>query len=1014
MRIPGRIAAILFALIFPYGAMGQEFRSTGTLQGNSSVFSVDLSSVARADGASIKIKNNSGTSVAEPMLTAPGAVPLLNVQSIIQAIRAGGPLTDQQFAIATWQFMLGHTQSFCSAGSVFDFDPGSDPIRLLHGYGFACCDQLAAVLAYIWGSAGYQTRVAYFNFHTVPEIYYGGSWHMLDPDHRVYYLSDDNVTIASVQTILAETSLIQRAEDSNGDDPVGSPAATMAALYQENASTLSYGSQPYDTLNSEFSLRPGESFTIHSENQQADIIYQYIGGSSIGQAPAAVTSGEFQWDFDFGSSMWSNYVSSQAGIYVTAGLNGLPVLADNSSTDGYLVFPQSSPYPVFSLLVSAQAGISASNGSALAYLSLDGVSWSSAVPLSANSPGSAYDLAADLSSLARGANSYYIKLELAGGIEISNLQIRSIVQVAKSVFPALTAGAVNNLNYADLSPQGQGRSVEITVAVPQGSLPLHGLSAASQVTEDAFYSIAEGYQAAHLVDGDSDTLAYPGSTQLDYVVHLNGISHVSAASIEWGYFGTDPGYVQSWNLYGRNGTQAWQLLSSGGFPNASTTNLALDAYATDLRITAASNNWIGIYEFRAYGGGAPSSLAGLNALTASSQVAEDPIYSLGEGYGAANLVDGSPNTLAYPGASHIDYVINMGGAVAHVSDVKVTWGAFGSDPNYIQSWTLYGRNGNQAWQTITSGGFPNATVTDIPASSDVTDLRITADGANWLGVYEVNVSGNVVSTQAPSVGGLSVLSNVPEDPYYSIAQGYGAAHLMDGNANTLAYPASSNIDYVINLPGPTHLSSALITWGGFGTNPIYVSNWALMAASADGSWQTVAQGGFPNSPTTSIPLNIVTTQLRLTASSSNWIGVYEVTLQGGVALSNLSASSNVLELPGVSGYGPAASISDGGSASFAYPGNVNNDYTLDLQGPKYVDAVNLVWGAFGSSTAYIRNWLLYGLPDGSESWEVVARGGFPNADQTLVPVQNRYRKLRIAANGSNWIGIYEMQVFGGN
>jgi len=79
----------------------------------------------------------------------------------------------------------------------------------------------------------------------------------------------------------------------------------------------------------------------------------------------------------------------------------------------------------------------------------------------------------------------------------------------------------------------------------------------------------------------------------------------------------------------------------------------------------------------------------------------------------------------------------------------------------------------------------------------------------------------------------------------------------------------------------------------------------------------------------------------------------------------------------------------------------------------FVDAVKIIWRGFGTDASYINSWQLLGLPEESTTWQVVKSGGFPDASETLVPVQGRYRMLRVAAQSAlNWIGIYEVQVFG--
>lgn len=70
----------------------------------------------------------------------------------------------------------------------------------------------------------------------------------------------------------------------------------------------------------------------------------------------------------------------------------------------------------------------------------------------------------------------------------------------------------------------------------------------------------------------------------------------------------------------------------------------------------------------------------------------------------------------------------------------------------------------------------------------------------------------------PLAGQATVKSNVAEDPVYSIARGYQASNLIDGNTRTLAYPGSRQIDYQVSLGQLMQLSSVAINWGGYGTS----------------------------------------------------------------------------------------------------------------------------------------------------------------------------------------------------
>jgi hypothetical protein len=115
------------------------------------------------------------------------------------------------------------------------------------------------------------------------------------------------------------------------------------------------------------------------------------------------------------------------------------------------------------------------------------------------------------------------------------------------------------------------------------------------------------------------------------------------------------------------------------------------------------------------------------------------------------------------------------------------------------------------------------------------------------------------------------------------------------------------------------------------------------------------------------------------------------------------------------GFGTIAGtrLTDGDDTTWAYIGSANSDYTVNLPPAAYVDAARIVWGSYGASSAYIKHWRLYGLRKASNRWQVIARGGFPAAPETVVKVLDTYQKVRIAAESDHaWIGIYELQVFG--
>jgi hypothetical protein len=483
---------------------------------------------------------------------------------------------------------------------------------------------------------------------------------------------------------------------------------------------------------------------------------------------------------------------------------------------------------------------------------------------------SSFQKYADLSSQAIGNYSYFIRIELQPGARVRKLRISPVVQISKFLFPVLVTKNPNDLVYNDLSPS---RTMRVTARIPGVNPPIRGLQASSLVSEDSFRSLAQDHGASNIVDGDPDSYATPGSNHLDYSVRLNAIYHVTAVSIDWNNFGTDPRSINNWTLLGRNGNQPWQPLGSGGPPASPTSNIAIDTVATELRVVADGNNAIGVYELRAFG------------------------------------------TLLQP----LEAVFNK---------AKVSTGP----------------------------------------------LRLTP----------VRTGGNALAPQLPQIDGES-------DPNLTLT-----------------------LQQQTTLSSPAHISAVQITWPDTAVNSGTVQEWTVEERSgADQPWTVVAEGTGVTSSVSLVYLDCIATELRVHAtSSSGWINSYNVQLFGASTWDRLSASSLSVE-SSVPGFGPAENLADGDPATAAYPGAVFFDYLLDPGQPASVDAVKVIWGGFGTDASYINSWQLLGLPEESTIWQVVRRGGFPNASETLVPVQGRYRKLRIAAqSASNWIGIYEVQVFG--
>lgn len=999
-------AFIAIIFVFSQQLFCQEFRSTTTVTSNNQPVTVDLTNVPDVSGAAITIHNSTGNPVSVPQISNVNTLQPLSKASILSQLPSTA--IDQQNAIQAWQFVVSHTFHLCSSGAKQDNGEALDPLRFFGAYGFGCCEQSAQALIWIWRQLGYQARLAELPVHTVPEIFYGNAWHMLDPDHQVYYFKDDG-TIASVADLIADPELVARTADQDGNDPVGWSATQMAQLYAQNASGLSYytgvgfGLFPASTI----TLRPHESLTFNSENLE-DVVHSYWPGPGyFAPSMTSVSSAQFDWMLSFSDPAWQSRTKSSSGVGVMSDVSGSKFIVNNSTGTGYLMYQQGSPFPVSSLVVSAQLSPN-SSGSLRAYF-FNGSTWSNPVPLRAVTGEASFDASVDLTNLARGYYSYYIKIELVGGVQLHKLRITPTVQTAKTIFPVLNAG-LNQLSYHDESPFAQGRALTVTTAIPMGKHLIKGVHAESLVPESSTYSLARDYGATNLVDGDPDSLAYPGSNHLDYVIQLNGSYNVNGLSIDWGSFGSDSRYIQSWQILGRNGNQTWQQLASGGFPGQATTDVALTGLATELRIVADSTNWAGIYEVRVFGS-ALEPLIPSNTLSAQSNVPENPVYSLAMNYGAANLVDGNLGTLAYPGSTGLDYSILLRG-ITHVSSALITWGYYGVNPNYVQSWSLLGRNGDgQAWSTLAQGGFPNSATTTVDFDCLVTELRLVASSSvNWIGVYDVQINGS------PLLQNLRATANMQE-----VANSeFGAAtYIIDGDPLTDAYPGSASIDYTIDPGQAVYIDSAKISWDHFGTDVsgAHIESWRVLGLALDGyDWEVVSRGGFPNSTETIVPVKNKYRKLRVAAESKAWIGIGDFQAFG-TSLQTTSAftvKSNVAEDPIYSlGQGYSASnLIDGDTGSLAYPASNHLDYQLSSGALTQLSKAVINWGYFGTSAVYVQSWSILARTGVNQPWVTLAHGGFPNSTTTIVNLDYAATDVRLVADSANWIGLFELQLKG--
>jgi len=131
-------------------------------------------------------------------------------------------------------------------------------------------------------------------------------------------------------------------------------------------------------------------------------------------------------------------------------------------------------------------------------------------------------------------------------------------------------------------------------------------------------------------------------------------------------------------------------------------------------------------------------------ILVTSNITESKEFSLDKGLEAAKLTDGSHETLAAPASQKIDYLINFNDDY-EINRIKIYWGDYGYNENYINQWRLEASNDGKTWQEIESGERPRAAETIIKKRFKANNLRLQAQSPqDWIGIYEVEIIGRTL------------------------------------------------------------------------------------------------------------------------------------------------------------------------------------------------------------------------------------------------------------------------------
>lgn len=113
-------------------------------------------------------------------------------------------------ARAIWQFARTQRVKWWSPTLSTDIH---DPVMLFHGFGYGFCDDVSNAMVAMFEHAGLPARTWNFSYnqHTIVEAYYDGDWHLFDADLEALFLEWDNATVAGVEDLMQDPTLLLRA-----------------------------------------------------------------------------------------------------------------------------------------------------------------------------------------------------------------------------------------------------------------------------------------------------------------------------------------------------------------------------------------------------------------------------------------------------------------------------------------------------------------------------------------------------------------------------------------------------------------------------------------------------------------------------------------------------------------------------------------------------------------------------------------------------------------------------------
>lgn len=234
-------------------------RSMVRLRSPENEYRIDALAGGEISNSRVTIRNLDERVAVAPRLVLEGWPDLSSSEGILRSILRPD-MTDEEKTLAIWKFLVDWRCHYYPAEGG---DEVHDPVKFINVYGYGFCDDSAQNAAALAKMAGLKSRVWGLDGHVVAEIFFDGRWHMIDPDHEVFYRASAG-HIAGVEELAANPGIITQ----EPRDPIGSDSHAIAKLYTTTENNRVYGKVVNPSHKLDPRLEPGDELIFDLRSQE--------------------------------------------------------------------------------------------------------------------------------------------------------------------------------------------------------------------------------------------------------------------------------------------------------------------------------------------------------------------------------------------------------------------------------------------------------------------------------------------------------------------------------------------------------------------------------------------------------------------------------------------------------------------------------------------------------------------------------------------------------------------------